>query len=126
EDLQRRPDPVLGLRLQADRVLAGPGDRRSRAPEVEPGRDLLLRLPEGVVDLLPVDLADDVERRVRCHVLSPDLFRFRLVTGVASALWVYARCGRDVPTLPVPAWGLGQPEAPVCASAGEYRYPCLR
>ena len=54
--------PLLGLRLEADRLLARPVDLRAGAAEVEPLRQLLLRLVERVVDLLPVDLADDVER----------------------------------------------------------------
>ena len=41
------------------------------AAEVEPLRQLLLGLVERVVDLLPVDLADDVERRVRPWQIAP-------------------------------------------------------
>src|SRR5215475_9994047 len=44
-----------------------PGDGCADAAEVEPGADLLGRLVEGVVDFLPVDTADDVERRLGGH-----------------------------------------------------------
>src|SRR5262245_4188892 len=73
EDVQRRPDPILGLGLQNDRLITGPGDLRTGSSEVKPGRKLLLGLPKSVVDLLPVNLADDVERRVACQDLSPVL-----------------------------------------------------
>ena len=60
--------PLLGLRLE----LTPPRPpRRSSAgaAEVEPLRQLLRRLVEGVVDLLAVDLAHDVERRVGHRIL---------------------------------------------------------
>ena len=54
-------DALLGGAGQLDRLLALPGDLGVGAAEVEPGGKLLGGLVEGVVDLLPVDLADDVE-----------------------------------------------------------------
>src|SRR5204862_7183547 len=51
------------VRLHPHR-LAGPLDRGPDVLEVEPLRDLLGGLVQRVVDLLVVDLAHDVERRV--------------------------------------------------------------
>src|SRR5205814_1239600 len=96
EDLQGRLGPILGLRLDRHRVLAGMRDLRPGAPEVEPRGDLLRRLIERVVELLVVDLADDVERGI-CHVTSP-----------------VCEPGTDAPTVPV------------CAAPMAYRYPYLR
>src|SRR5439155_5117154 len=86
--------------------LAGPLDLSPRTPEVEPGRELLLRLVKSVVDLLPVDLADDVERRCRSHRATP-------VVGFH----------RPPPACPTHTARRGQP---VCRDPGAYRYPCLR
>src|SRR4051812_24218960 len=70
EDVEHRLAALLALRLDGD-VVAGPGDGGADALEVVAGRDLLRRLVQGVVDLLPVDLADDVERRVgHCSLLA--------------------------------------------------------
>ena len=55
--------------LDDDR-LAGPGDLGAGALEVVAGRRLLGGLVQGVVDLLAVDLAHDVERRVS-HARAP-------------------------------------------------------
>ena len=67
--------------------------------EVEPLRELLRGLVEGVVDLLPVDLAHDVERRVghgssstgplqgpapRCRMLRVRAWRTRRVARAAN------------------------------------------
>ena len=91
-----RPGPVLGLRLDRHRVLAGRRDLRPGTPEVEPRGQLLRGLVERVVELLPVDLADDVERGI-CHVASP--------------VWS--------------GWS-GVPTVPVCTRPTRYRYPYLR
>src|SRR3954462_5128088 len=56
--------PLLGVGLQGDAVVPGPGDAGVGAAEVEALGELLARLVERVVHLLAVDLADDVERRV--------------------------------------------------------------
>src|SRR3984885_8132140 len=49
-------------------MLAGPGDGRADAAEVEPRADLLGRLVQRVVDLLAVELGHDVKGRIlRCH-----------------------------------------------------------
>src|SRR5690349_11808496 len=70
EHVERRPGPVLGLRLHEHQVLARVADLRAGTAEVEPGAQLLAGLVERVVELLMVDLADDVERWV-CHVATP-------------------------------------------------------
>src|SRR5690606_25799598 len=67
EDVEGRLHPVFGFGLQGHRLLAGPLDLRAGAPEVEPGAELPGSLPQRVVDLLAIDLADDVEGRVHCH-----------------------------------------------------------
>src|SRR5690606_13760930 len=59
--------PLLGVGLHEDRVLAAPLDRGADALEVVALRDLLGGLVDGVVHLLAVDLAHDVEGRVGCH-----------------------------------------------------------
>src|SRR5205823_7144832 len=46
--------------------LAGPGDRRADAAEVEPGAYLLGRLVDRVVNLLAIELGDDVKGRLLC------------------------------------------------------------
>src|SRR5215510_5579723 len=71
EHVEDRERPVLGVRAHLDAVLALPLDRRAGVLEVEPLRDLAGGLVERVVDLLPVDLAHDVERRVAGHRASP-------------------------------------------------------
>src|SRR5699024_4108136 len=53
-------DPVFAVGLHLNR-LAAPGDRGIGAAEVVAGVDLLRSLVEGVVGLLTIDLADDVE-----------------------------------------------------------------
>src|SRR5690606_12866152 len=68
--------PLLRVRLDLDRV-ARPPDPRVDVPEVEPVRHLLGRLVQGVVDLLPVDLADDVKRAVRHRAHIPSTGNFR-------------------------------------------------
>src|SRR3954454_23085611 len=74
EDIEGGGEPLLGVGLQRDAVLAGPRDGGVRAPEVEALRQLLAGLVEGVVDLLAVDLAHDVEGRVG-HVVPLPLRR---------------------------------------------------
>src|SRR6185295_18398918 len=58
-------DAVVAVGRDLDAGLAAPTDRRAGALEVEPLADLFGGLVQGVVDLLPIDLAHDVERRVR-------------------------------------------------------------
>src|SRR5699024_3962011 len=53
-------DPVFAVGLHLNR-LAAPGDRGIGAAEVVAGVDLLRSLVEGIVGLLMIDLADDVE-----------------------------------------------------------------
>ena len=55
---------VVGARGDLDRLVALPLDRGAGALEVEARGDLPGGLSQCVVDLLAVDLADDVERRV--------------------------------------------------------------
>nr|AHE14878.1 hypothetical protein asmbl_20 [uncultured bacterium] len=64
EDLERGAHPLLGVGRQRHAAFAGPRDRGVRAPEVEPLGQLLARLVQRVVHLLPVDLAHHVEGRV--------------------------------------------------------------
>ena len=64
EDVEHRLRALLAVRLDLDAVLTRPRDRGADVLEVVALRDLLGGLVEGVVDLLPVDLADDVEGRV--------------------------------------------------------------
>jgi hypothetical protein len=56
--------PVVRVRRDLHTVLAGALDGGPGVLEVEPLADLALRLVDRVVDLLLVELADDVERRV--------------------------------------------------------------
>ena len=74
---------LLGARLDDDR-LAGPGDLGAGALEVVAGRRLLGGLVQGVVDLLAVDLAHDVERRVS-HAAAPCYRLRRTREGVHGA-----------------------------------------
>src|SRR3954463_12001926 len=64
EDVQDGLRALVTVRLDEHAQLAGPGDGCTDAAEVVPVGDLLRGLIESVVDLLTVDLADDVERRV--------------------------------------------------------------
>src|SRR5690606_8260016 len=68
EDIEYGVYPLLAVGLDLDALLSRPADRSAGALEVEPVPDLLDRLVQRVVDLLPVDLADDVETRIghRC------------------------------------------------------------
>ena len=70
EDVEHRRGPVVGARGDLDRLVALPLDGGAGALEVEARGDLPCGLSECVVDLLAVDLADDVERRVG-HVCPP-------------------------------------------------------
>ena len=63
EDVEHGLRALLGVRLDEDR-LAAPLDRGAGALEVVALLDLLAGLVEGVVRLLVVDLADDVEGRI--------------------------------------------------------------
>ena len=72
EHVEDRLHALLGDGLHLDR-LAGPRDPRVGVLEVEALRDLLGRLVQGVVRLLPVDLGDDVERRISHAVQSTHL-----------------------------------------------------
>src|SRR5499427_497741 len=60
EDVQDGLGPVLAVGADLD-GLPGPGDRGAHPAEVEPCTDLLGRLVQGIIDLLLVDPADDVE-----------------------------------------------------------------
>src|SRR3954454_22067410 len=71
EDVEGGGGALLGLRGDRHALLPRLGDAGAGTPEVEPGAELLLRLVERVVDLLPVDLADDVEGRAGCHDQTP-------------------------------------------------------
>src|SRR5690606_40008064 len=95
EDIEDSLHPVLGVRLHED-LLPGPRDRGAHALEVVALRDLLGGLVEGVVDLLPLDLRDDVETGVG-HVL------WLLVSGCASAANRIRTGERGRPRAPAPA-----------------------
>src|SRR5205085_1837139 len=69
EHLDDRLRALVGVRGDLDRVGATAGHGRAGVLEVEPLRDLAARLVDRVVDLLVVDLADDVERRVAGHLV---------------------------------------------------------
>src|SRR5215469_7346693 len=60
EHVQDGLGPVLAVGADLDK-LPGPGDRGAHPAEVEPRTDLLGRLVQGIIDLLLVDPADDVE-----------------------------------------------------------------
>src|SRR4051794_2120727 len=71
EHVENGVRPVVGRGADLYGVLALPVDGGAGALEVEPGGDLACRLSQGVVDLLAVDLAHDVERRVSHALSSP-------------------------------------------------------
>src|SRR4029450_6183672 len=60
EHIEHGLDAVLRVRLHLYRF-TGPGNRRPNVLEVEPLPDLPGRLVQRIVDLLPIDLAHDVE-----------------------------------------------------------------
>src|SRR5687768_12259505 len=64
EDVEDGERTLVGVGRDLDAVLAVPLDLRAGVLEVVAVRDLLGRLVEGVVGLLAVELADNVERRV--------------------------------------------------------------
>src|SRR5690606_31416264 len=97
EHLEGGLHPLLAVRLDLDLLLARPGDARPGAPEVETVGDLLGRLVQGVVDLLPVDLADDVEA-----VLSHPLRVLSLVASETNGTARDHACGRSPPPDPGP------------------------
>src|SRR5215212_4238800 len=66
EDVEHRFHSFLGVGLHID-LLAGPVNARVGVLEVKALTHLLGRLIHGVVYLLPVDLADHIERIFRCH-----------------------------------------------------------
>src|SRR4051794_37699234 len=107
EHVERRGGPLLGLGGDGHPVLARFGNAGARAPEVEPGAELLLRLVERVVDLLTVDLADDVERRAGCHDDSCGDWRVSMSAGGRPP-------ASDMPTVPG------------CGSGRGYGYSVLR
>src|SRR6478609_470783 len=84
DDVDGGAAALLGLRLNGDRLVTGPGRLRPGASEVEPGRQLLDRLIESVVHFLPIDLADHIERRIRHRSLLP-LSRCRPYPSARSA-----------------------------------------
>src|SRR5258707_2777521 len=59
--------PLLAVRPDLDCLVAGPGDGRAHAAEVESRADLLRCLVQRVVDFLVIYLRHDVERGFRCH-----------------------------------------------------------
>src|SRR5215470_10961856 len=78
EHVEHRLGPLLAVGADVDGTVPGPGDGCAHAAEVEAGADLLGRLVEGVVDFLPIDAADDVERRLgghRCSFSGPGTHR---------------------------------------------------
>src|SRR5215469_7409990 len=66
KDVKDGGHPLVAVRLKLDRV-AGPLDPGVDALEVETVGELLRRLVEGVVNLLPVRLVNDVKRGFRSH-----------------------------------------------------------
>jgi hypothetical protein len=71
EHVQDRLGPLLAVGADLHPVVARPGDRRADVAEVEPGADLLARLVQCVVDLLPVELGHDVEGGICRHLATP-------------------------------------------------------
>src|SRR5260370_9684267 len=67
EHVQYRVGTLLAVRSDVDGLVAGPGNRRADAAEIEARADLLRRLVQGVVDFLVVDLGHYVERGFGCH-----------------------------------------------------------
>src|SRR6201995_5612583 len=53
--------PLFAVGPDLHPLLPGPGDRGAHVAEVEAVADLLARLVQRVVDLLPVELGDDIE-----------------------------------------------------------------
>src|SRR5207237_10152544 len=70
EDVKSSLNPVLCVRAQIDLELVGPFDLCVGSFEVEPLLELLARLVQRVVDLLPIDLGDDVNRCIFGHIAS--------------------------------------------------------
>ena len=82
QDLQRGLQPVLGRGPELDRRVVL-GDAGLGVLEVEPLRDLALRLVDGVANLLQVHLGDDVERElVFRHAREDTVLRSATVRGV--------------------------------------------
>src|SRR5262252_3848471 len=119
-------------------MVPGPGDGCAHAAEVEPGADLLGSLVEGVVDFLPIDAADDVERRLGGHRCSfsgraftdgQEVTALRRGPGRGTALRVDGGRGHRVNRLR--RWGVrlmggrtGSPEAGRCsAKAAVFAFP---
>src|ERR1700753_260477 len=71
EHVQDRVGALLAVGPDLHPLLPGPGDRRADVAEVEPLADFLSRLVQRVVDLLPVELGHDVERRICRHLTTP-------------------------------------------------------
>src|ERR1700761_9108052 len=63
--------PLLAVGPDLHPLLPGPGNRGADVAEIEPLADLLARLVQRVVDLLPVELGHDVERRICRHLTTP-------------------------------------------------------
>src|SRR6202012_1134191 len=63
--------PLLAVGPDLPPLLPGPGNRGADVAEIEPLADLLARLVQRVVDLLPVELGHDVERRICRHLTTP-------------------------------------------------------
>src|SRR5581483_1959522 len=101
---------------------AVPRDAGASVLEVEALRDLLHRLVERVVHLLPVNLADDVERRIGGHRLLLSVgpsachqkgFAFR---PTAQGILSFAQPAHPGPARPgrLPEW----PKGTVCKTVG--------
>ena len=95
EDVEHGPAAVLAVGLHDD-VVAGEVQRRANAFEVVALGDLLLRLGEGVGDLLAVDLADDVERAVG-HGVFPSVAPRGCGARLPGMVEQSSRDGRAVP-----------------------------
>src|SRR6266516_5774525 len=90
EHVEYRLGPLLAVGADVDGLVPGPGDGCAHAAEVEPGAYLLGGLVEGVVDFLPIDTADDVERRLgghRCSFSGRALTDGQEVTALRRGAW---------------------------------------
>ena len=128
EHVQDRLGALLAVGLDVDRMVAGPGDGRAHATEVEPRADLLGRLVERVVHFLAVEFGHDVKGRLlRCHGFRLDgqaahRHAERAVVRLRSVrLTVWPRLGLSLRCRPalaaygrLPEW----PKGAVCKTVG--------
>ena len=89
EDVEHRRGAVVGARGDLDRLVPLPLDGGAGALEVEARGDLPCGLSQCVVDLLAVDLADDVERRVG-HVCPLCVPLRKGATAFSRVMWCCA------------------------------------